>query len=86
MKGGFGDNFYYQAIANIRRYKGVPEIPVAGSFTPGVQKKVLEVDGSFDQWKEITPEYLGHAGNTIPRDHDVWSGFKNPGDGGPSGL
>ncbi len=70
MKGGLGDNFYYQAIANIRRYKGVPEIPVAGSFTPGVQKKVLEVDGSFDQWKEITPEYLGHAGNTIPRDHD----------------
>jgi hypothetical protein len=70
MKGGFGDNFYYQAIANIRRYKGVPEIPVAGSFTPGGQNKVLELDGSFDQWKEITPEYQGHAGNTIPRDYD----------------
>jgi hypothetical protein len=24
MRGGFGDNYYYQAIANIRRYKGAP--------------------------------------------------------------
>jgi hypothetical protein len=70
MKGGFGDNFYYQAIANIRRYKGVPEIPVAGPFTPGGQKRIIELDGSFDQWKEVTPEYRGHFGNTIPRNFD----------------
>jgi len=70
MKGGFGDNFYYQAIANIRRYKGVPQIPVAGSYTPGGQKRVIDIDGSFDQWKEVTPEYQGHDSNTIPRDHD----------------
>ena len=70
MKGGFGDNFYYQAIANIRRYKGVPEIPVAGAFTPGGQKRINELDGSFDQWKEVTPEYRGHFGNTIPRNFD----------------
>ena len=65
MKGGFGDNFYYQAVANIRRYKGVPEIPAAAAKTKGIG-----IDGPFDQWKEISPEYLGHAGNTIPRDHD----------------
>ena len=70
MKGGFGDNFYYQAIANIRRYKGVPEIPIAGPFTPGGQKRIIELDGSFDQWKEVTPEYRGHFGNTIPRNFD----------------
>ena len=70
MKGGFGDNFYYQAIANIRRYKGVPEVPVAGSFAQGEQKRVMELDGPFDQWKRITPEYRGHFGNTIPRDYD----------------
>jgi hypothetical protein len=70
MKGGFGDNFYYQAIANIRRFKGVPEIPVAESCSPGGQKRVIDIDGSFDQWKEVAPEYSGHAGNTIPRDHD----------------
>ena len=65
MKGGFGDNFYYQAVANIRRFKGVPEIPHAGG-----KKRTIELDGSFDQWKEVTPEYRGHVGNTIPRDYD----------------
>jgi hypothetical protein len=41
MKGGFGDNFFYQAIANIRRYKGADHRvgwivrPVEGSH-PGV--------------------------------------------------
>ena len=65
MKGGFGDNFYYQAIANIRRFKGVPEIPHAGG-----KKRTIELDGSFDQWKEVTPEYRGHVGNTTPRNYD----------------
>ena len=65
MKGGFGDNFYYQAIANIRRYKGVPEVPHAGE-----KKQTIELDGAFDQWREVTPEYRGHFGNTIPRDYD----------------
>lgn len=64
MKGGFGDNFYYQAIANIRRYKGVPQIPLA---TP---PKTIDITGSFDQWQDVGPEFTGHAGNTIPRDHD----------------
>ena len=70
MKGGFGDNFYYQAVANIRRYKGVPEVPVADSFSPGGQKRVIDIDGSFDQWKEVAPEYRGIVGHTTPRDHD----------------
>ncbi len=65
MKGGFGDNFYYQAVANIRRFKGVPEIPHAGG-----KKRTIELDGSFDQWKEVTPEYRGHVGNTTPRNYD----------------
>ena len=32
MRGGHGDNFYYQLVAGIRRYKGVPPIP---PVTPG---------------------------------------------------
>jgi hypothetical protein len=64
MKGGFGDNFYYQAIANIRRYKGVPEIPRA---TP---QKTIDIDASFGPWQDVGPDFTGHAGNTIPRDHD----------------
>jgi hypothetical protein len=64
MKGGFGDNFYYQAIANIRRFKGVPEIPEA--TTP----KTIDITGSFDSWQDVGPVFGGRAGNTIPRDHD----------------
>jgi hypothetical protein len=66
LKGGFGDNYYYQAIANIRRYKGAPEIPVATA------PKTIDIAGSFDQWNDIGPEFLGHTGNTIHRDHDGW--------------
>jgi len=64
MKGGHGDNFYYQAIANIRRYKGVPEIPVASAA------KTIHIGGSFDQWNDVGPEYRGHFGNTMPRDFE----------------
>jgi len=64
MRGGFGDNFYYQAVANIRRYKGVPEIPVATAA------KSIDINGSFDQWSDVGPEYGGRVGNTIPRDYD----------------
>ncbi len=64
MKGGFGDNYYHQAIANIRRYKGVPEIPKAGA------PRSIDIAGSFDQWNDVAPEFTGHPGNTIPRDHD----------------
>jgi hypothetical protein len=66
MKGGFGDNFYYQAIANIRRYKGVPEIPAATA------PKSIDIAGPFDQWNEVGPDFSGHTGNTIHRDHDGW--------------
>jgi len=64
MRGGFGDNFYYQAVANIRRYKGVPEIPVATAA------KSIDINGPFDQWSDVGPEYAGRVGNTIPRDYD----------------
>jgi len=64
MRGGFGDNFYYQAVDNIRRYKGVPAIPKASA------PKTIALTGSFDQWKDVEPEFNGNVGNTIPRDHD----------------
>ncbi len=31
MAGGYGDNYYYQMIANIRRFKGVRKLPKAGT-------------------------------------------------------
>jgi hypothetical protein len=62
MKGGHGDNFYMQSIANIRRYKGAPALPKATG------QKTIRMDGGFDQWNDVGPVFSGRAGNTLPRD------------------
>ena len=61
MKGGHTDDYYYQLVANIRRYKGVHQAdPVSVATT-------IDVKGSFDQWKPVTPEFEDHSFDTLPR-------------------
>ena len=63
MRGGHGDNYYYQLASWVRRYKGVRKRPVAeGSIR-------IVIDGSFDDWKTVTPEFRDTIGDTIHRDH-----------------
>ena len=66
MKNGHGDNYYYQLVANVRRYKGVrpPEIPVI---------KPIIIDGKSDDWTGVTPEYRDFRGDTLHRDHVGWN-------------
>ena len=64
MNGGYNDNYYMQMIANIRRYKGVFPLPTASS------PRTIQMDGDFQQWKDVAPVYRGHVGNTIARDFD----------------
>ncbi len=62
MKGGHTDNYYYQLIANIRRYKGVH---------PAEQPSVMEtinLNGGFAQWQTVVPEFRDHSFDTVPRD------------------
>lgn len=61
MKGGFGDNYYYQMVSWIRRYKGVREIPV-NEITKGINIK-----GGFDQWNEISVKYIDTLYDTAHR-------------------
>lgn len=63
MKGGFADNYYYQLVANIRRYKGVR--PPA----PSSQPQTIDIDGRFDSWTAVQPEFRHHKGSTMHRDH-----------------
>ncbi len=63
MLGGHGDNYYYQLVANVRRYKGTPPPPAASP------PKTIRIAGGFEQWRDVRPEYAGHAGTTAPRDH-----------------
>jgi hypothetical protein len=66
MKNGHGDNYYYQLVANIRRYKGVrpPTVPVV---------KPVTIGGSFADWKGVLPEFRDFKGDTIHRDHIGWN-------------
>jgi hypothetical protein len=66
MKGGHGDNYYYQLVANVRRYKGVrpPPLPFARPIT---------IDGAFNDWNEVRPTYRDFAGDTRHRDHQGWN-------------
>ncbi len=61
---GHGDNYYWQLIANVRRYKGAPALPVAGP------PRTLRVDGPFAQWADVKPWFTDHVGETHPRDFD----------------
>jgi len=63
MKGGHGDNYYYQMVSCIRRFKGVRPTPVA---TP---PKTINLDGDFSQWDDVGPEYRDDIGDTFHRDH-----------------
>ncbi len=62
MRGGYEDNYYYQMVANIRKFKGVrkPEFSQSGKIT---------VDGSMDDWKDVAPEYRDDVGDTRHRKH-----------------
>lgn len=62
MKGGFGDNYYWQLAANIRRYKGTRQVPT------GARGHALSVPGDFAQWKQVTPAYLDDLHDITHRD------------------
>ncbi len=62
MKGGHGDNYYYQLVANIRRYKGVPALP-----KPSPPKTIV-MTGNLEQWREVSPEFSNPGGEAMPRD------------------
>ncbi len=62
MKGGHGDNYYYQLVAGIRRYKGVPALPQPAEAHP------IDVAGALSQWEDVAG-FEDHSDETIARDH-----------------
>ena len=69
MKGGHGDNYYWQMVANIRRYKGTPELPRAAA------PRTIDLDGDFAQWRPVVPEFHDPVGRLIPRNWDGAAGL-----------
>jgi hypothetical protein len=64
MRGGHGDNYYWQMIANIRRYKGARPAQAPSAA------KTIAIPGDFAQWTDVKPVYLDDLHDTMHRDHD----------------
>ncbi len=61
MTGGHTDNYYYQLMANIRKYKGMDKPIQAG--TP----VTININGSFKQWDKVQAVFYDHIGDTEHR-------------------
>ncbi len=70
VKGAFNDNYYYQLINNIRKYKGARPV--------SAYKKTnrITVDGSFNDWKNAEAVYKDDEGDTFHRKHAGWGRIK----------
>lgn len=73
-KGGYGDNYYYQMIANIRRFKGMTAPQAVSAPT------TIAIDGDFTDWPEVTPVFTASKGNVRNRDG---RGYLDPQSGQP---
>jgi len=62
MRGGHGDNYYYQMVSSIRRYKG------ARAIEP-VRPKPIRIDGRFEDWAAVGPEFRDTIGDPMRRSH-----------------
>ena len=63
-RGLWGDAYYYQLAANVRRYKGVRKIPFVTSGP-------VRIDGKFDDWHAVGPSFLDTPGDPVDRDHPM---------------
>jgi hypothetical protein len=66
MKGGHGDNYYYQMVSFIRRFKGVR------SPNPASPPRTIAMDADFSDWAAVQPEYRDDVGDAAHRDHPGW--------------
>jgi hypothetical protein len=65
MHGGHGDNYFYQMIGNIRRYKGARPVPP-------VKPHPICIDGQFDDWHDVAPEFRDTVGDAVECEHRGW--------------
>jgi hypothetical protein len=63
MAGGHTDNYYYQLAGWVRRFKGVRPLPKAQGPSS------IMIDGRFDDWRGIQPEYRDTIGDVQHRNH-----------------
>ncbi|MEY2878239.1 MAG: hypothetical protein RLZZ15_619 [Verrucomicrobiota bacterium] len=62
VTGLHGDNYYYQLVDGVRRYKGAPALP------PATAARTIDLAADFAQWRSVGPEFTDHAFDTDHRD------------------
>jgi len=65
MQGGHGDNYFYQLVSYVRRYKGARPVPP-------VTSQPIAIDGRFDDWAAVGPEFRDTIGDGVQRNHAGW--------------
>jgi len=65
MRGGHGDAYYYQLVANVRRFKGARPVPA-------VRSAPIRIDGRFEDWEPVAPEFRDTIGDPARRDFAGW--------------
>ena len=80
MKGGYTDNYYMQMAQNIRKYKGIRQIPVQKGFNP------VTIDGQFEDWNHGLTEFRDTRGDTFHRNHNGYGGLHYTNDSGRNDI
>lgn len=70
MRDGHGDDYYYQLMSAVRRFKGVRPLPLAGPE----KTMAAAADAGFAPWTEVAPVFLDDAGDTGHRKHTGYGG------------
>jgi hypothetical protein len=63
MKGGHGDDYYMQLVANVRKFKGAAPVPIASA------PKTIRIGGDFSEWNDVHPEFRSDVNDMTQRDH-----------------
>ena len=71
MRGGYGDSYFLQLASFVRRYKGANDLPPAGG------RRTIDLDGGFDQWRDVPAVYRHPVCSAEPRDASLYEHWKN---------
>ncbi len=66
MKGGHGDDYWMQFAGMVRRYKGARTV---GRMSGG---GAVRMDGRFEDWEDVQPEFRDTIGDVLHRRHAGW--------------
>lgn len=62
-----GDNFYYQLVAEVRKYKRLGKQPET------CMRRSIDIKADETQWRDVLPEFASYRNDTPQRQHPGWA-------------